>query len=116
MHPAAATSPLSPPIPSSLACASSVLYREIVEKTIRAKSCKWGVYISQRKQTGDTWILVWTHNHHSHHPNPNTFSHSQYTAKKPRYIKALARASVHSGVASYTTSSKMLRKEGLRVY
>jgi hypothetical protein len=87
--------------------------RERVETAIRAKSCKWGVYISQRKQTGDTWIQGWTNNHHSHHPNPNAFSYDQHTAKKPRYTEALARASVYSGAALYATFSKMLRKEGL---
>jgi Transcription factor AFT len=31
--------------------------RERVETTTKAKECKWTVYVSQRKSTGNQWIL-----------------------------------------------------------
>jgi Transcription factor AFT len=87
--------------------------RQRVCTATRAKDCKWGVYVSQRKSTKKEWILGWSHKHHSHHLNPDPFSFEQHEDKCPGFVEALARATVHRGVASYSTSLKMLQKEGL---
>ena len=89
--------------------------RERLETSIKAKGCTWAVYVSQQAQTGDEWILGWTHKEHSHNPNPDPFTFPPHKTKKPGYLEAVEKSKVHCGTASYTISSKMLRKEGLPV-
>jgi hypothetical protein len=79
----------------------------------RAKGCTWTMYVSQRKTTGKLWILGWTHQGHSHDMNPNPFSYDQHKNKNPGYANAIERAITHRGIASYSASLNMLRKEGL---
>jgi hypothetical protein len=75
---------------------------------IRAKGFTWAVYVSQREETKEAWILGWTHCEHCHNPNPDLFTYDQHKTKKPRYLEAVAKATVHNGVAPFSTSSKML--------
>jgi hypothetical protein len=89
--------------------------RQRISTAIKAKGCIWTVYVSQRAQTGDEWILGWTHNEHSHNANPDPFTLDAHKSKKPGYLKAVEQAEVHRGAASYSISSKMLRKQGLPV-
>ena len=89
--------------------------RERLSTATMAKGCTWSVYVSQRAATQDAWILGWTHKEHSHNPNPDPFTFAAHKAKKPGYRKAVDKASVHCRAASYSTSSKLLRKEGLPV-
>jgi hypothetical protein len=49
---------------------------------------------------------------HSHYLNPDPFS---FEVKRPGFFEALARATVHRGSATYSTSLKMLRKEDIKV-
>ena len=80
-----------------------------------AKGCTWSVYVSQRAATQDAWMLRWTHKEHSHTPNPDPFTFAAHKAKKPGYRKAVDKALVHRGAVSYSTSSRLLHKEGLLV-
>ena len=89
--------------------------RERISTAIKAKGYIWTVYVSQRAATQDAWILGWTHTKHCHNPNPDPFTFAAHKAKKPGYHEAVDKASVHRGAASYSTSSKLLRKEGLPV-
>jgi hypothetical protein len=59
------------------------------------------------------WILGWTHHKHSHPANPDPFSYDQHKAKKPGFASSIQQAIIHCGAVSYTSSLKMLRKEGL---
>jgi hypothetical protein len=87
--------------------------RQQISTATRTKNCKWGVYVSQRKDRGKEWILGWSNAVHSHHLNPDPFSYEQHKGKRIGFSKAITRATVQRGVASYSTSLKMLRKEGL---
>jgi hypothetical protein len=89
--------------------------RERVSTAIRAKGCTWTVYVSQREKTKEAWILGWAHQEHCHNPNPDPFTYDQHKTKKPGYLEAVTKATVHNGVAPFSTSSKMLQKEGLPV-
>jgi hypothetical protein len=88
---------------------------ERVGTDIMSKGCTWTVYVSQRAQTGEEWILGWTHKEHSHSANLDPFTFAVHKAKKPGYLKAVKQAEAHRGAASYSTSSKMLPKQGLPV-
>jgi hypothetical protein len=87
--------------------------RERLDTTTRTKGCIWGLYISQRKGTGDQWILGWTREEHNHDLNPDPFSYDQHKSRKKGYAKAVEQAKIHRGEASYITSAKLLQKEGL---
>jgi hypothetical protein len=89
-------------------CKTATEDRERLETAIMAKGCTWAVYVSQRAQTGDEWILGWTHKEHSHSANPDPFTFAPHKTKKPGYVEAVEKAKVHRGAASYSTSSKML--------
>lgn len=80
-----------------------------------AKDCTWSVYVSQRAATQDAWILGWTHEEHSHTPNPDPFTFAAHKSKKSGYREAINKALIHHRAASYSTSSRLLRKEGLPV-
>jgi hypothetical protein len=71
------------------------------------------VYVSQRQATRKEWILGWSHKDYSYYLNLDPFSFEQHEEKRPGFVEALARATVHCGVATYSTSLKMLWKEGL---
>jgi hypothetical protein len=89
--------------------------RKRLGTAIMVKGYTWSVYVSQRAATQDAWILGWTHEDHSHTPNPDPFTFAAHKAKKPGYREAVDKALVHRGAASYSTSSRLLRKEGLPV-
>jgi hypothetical protein len=87
--------------------------RERLDTKTRTKGCIWRLYVSQRQRTGDQWILGWTREEHNHDLNPDPFSYDQHKGKKKGYAKAVEQARIHRGEASYTTSAKLLQKEGL---
>jgi hypothetical protein len=87
--------------------------RERVSTAIKAKGCTWTVYVSQRAATKEAWVLGWTHTEHTYNFNPDPFTFASHKAKKPGYLKAVARATVYRGAASHSISSKLLQKEGL---
>ena len=87
--------------------------RERVQTKTKAKGCLWSIYISIRKETGQNWILGWTHNKHNHSLTPDPFTYDEHKEKRKGYSLAIQRASIHRGTASFATSARLLRKEGL---
>jgi len=86
-----------------------------VETKTQSKGCQFELYISQQKRLGGQWGIGSTCLHHNHAPNPDPFQYIQHRGKRPRYSDALAAATTHSGVISYTASAAILRKDGLEL-
>jgi hypothetical protein len=89
--------------------------RQRVQTQTQARGCQFSLYISKTQQSDDQWAIRSTCLHHNHAPNPDPFQYIQHRKKRPGHARAVALATSHRGVISYTASAEILQKEGLEL-
>ena len=89
--------------------------RERVQTQTQARGCQFSLYISKTQRLDGQWAIGSTCLHHNHAPNPDPFHYTQHWKKKLGHAQAVALATAHRGVISYTASAEILQKEGLEL-
>lgn len=83
---------------------------------LEAFGCKFGLYISQRKNLNGQWAIGWTkHQHHNHQPLADPFLYADLRKYRPRHALARQIATTHRGILSFKDLLEILEKEGLQV-